>query len=98
MDVVAAHAVDSIGLVELEGVRLVQGPQPGQVEHRTEVDEERVVALAGEDLGPTVLVQRVHGRGRQGVVVRRGPRTDVVGRRGEAGGEHLPLPVVDAGH
>ena len=40
-------------------VERVERPQPGEVEDRTEVDEERVVSLAGEDLH--AVADRVHG-------------------------------------
>ena len=46
-----ADAVDAGLRAERDGVEGVERSEPGQVEDRAEVDEERVVALAGEELG-----------------------------------------------
>jgi sugar/nucleoside kinase (ribokinase family) len=48
-----------------------------QIEDRPEVDEEGIVALSGEHLD--AASKRLHRRGGERVVVRRGPRPDVVG-------------------
>src|SRR5439155_26088604 len=46
----AAHAVHTGTRIEGEQVRVVEGPEAGQGEHRAQVDEEGIVALRGEDL------------------------------------------------
>src|SRR5919204_4607451 len=71
-------------------MKRIERTQPGQIEDRAEVDEERVVALPGEDLDPT---RQVGDRGRgEAVVVRRRARPDVVGRGGNVRPEYLARP------
>ena len=78
VDVVTRRVVNARSVRQRNHVQRVERPEPAEVEDRAEVDEERVVTLAGEDLDPTG--KRVHGSRREAVVVRRRPRADVVRR------------------
>src|SRR6266480_4771738 len=69
----------------------IERTQPGQIEDRAEVDEERVVTLPGDDLD-SARQARDRGR-REVVVVRRRARPDVVGRSRDVLSEHLALPL-----
>ena len=64
----------------------VERAQPGEVEDRAEVDVERIVALAGEDLDASA--EALDRRRRECVVGRRRARPDVVGRRRQVVTEH----------
>src|SRR6185295_15240693 len=66
-----------------------------QVEDRPEVNEERVAALAGEDLD--AVAERVHGGRGQLRVVGGGSRADIDRRCGQAAREDRRLAVLDPG-
>src|SRR5215510_15196204 len=90
MDVVVLQRVPSRLGGEREQVERVERTQSGQVEDRAEVDEERIVTLAREDLDPA---REARDRGRREAVVawsRAG--ADVVGRGRDARAEKLALP------
>ncbi len=79
-------------------VERVERAEPAQIEDRAEVDEERIVPLAGEDLRP--VGEAVDGLCSRRIVVRRGARPDVHRRRpertGQAGlGVAVPVDGVD---
>jgi hypothetical protein len=86
VDVEAVHAVDAVFGLERDEVEVVERPQAAQVEHRAEVDEERVVALAGEH--GDAVVERGHGVVGQLVVVGRRARADVVRWHGQVTRQH----------
>ena len=75
----AADAVHPVLRAERDDVSGVERPQAGEVEHRAEIDEERIVALAGErlDAAGQLLNRGLHER----AVVRGRARPDVDRRR-----------------
>ena len=100
MRVVAGHGVAPGSAGSEIAVDRIEWAEAGQVEHRAEIDEERIVALSGEYFD--AAAQRRHRRG-QRVVVRSRARPDVVGRRREVGrraAEHARVSraVLDEGH
>ena len=76
MCVEAADAVHAVLSRQRKDVERVERPQPGEVEDRPEIDEERIVDLAREDL-PAVTREVLHGRRHQRGVRRRRARADV---------------------
>ena len=79
MRVVVLQRIDTRRCAERDQVERVERPQSRQVEDRAEVDEERIVTLAGKHLAATR--QRGDCGRCKRVVVRRRARADVVGRR-----------------
>ena len=62
MRVIARDAVAPGRGRQRKDMRRIERAKPGQIEHRSKVDEERIVALAGEDF--SAAWQRVYrGRG-----------------------------------
>src|SRR5215510_1168694 len=92
MSVVAGDSVSTCGGGQWDQVERVERSQPRQIEHGTKVDEEGVIALAGEYLD-SVWQAGDRGIGERVVVIGR-PRPDVVGRRRNVVAEQLrPLRV-----
>ena len=94
VDVRGAERVDPVVHAECAaaGVQRGEGPQVAEVEHRAEIDEERVGPLAGEHLLPGG--ESADGSGGERRVVRGGQRADVAGRarkRGAHRGRGAPL-------
>src|SRR5262245_45755348 len=77
-------------------MRAVERPEAEEVEDRAQVDLERLVPLAGEDLA--AVRERVHRRGGQRLVVGRRARADVDRRRREVAAQHRRHAVVAADH
>ena len=77
-------------------MQVLDRAQVAEVEDRTDVDEERVVSLPGEDL--LASRQRMQGFFFQLRVIRRRARADVAGRAGEPLGEDLGVLAVDPRH
>ena len=91
MNVVVLERVPSRAGRERDQMERIERPQPGQIEDRAEVDEERIVTLPGEDLD---AARQACDRGpREVVVVRSRAGPDVVGRGRDVRSEHLALPL-----
>src|SRR5207247_3978781 len=91
----AADAIDAGAWVERDQVEVVERTEAGQVEDRAEVDEEGVVALAGED--PDAPGQIADGCRGERLVLRRRAGPDVNRWRPDAGpedGRPAVLPAV----
>ena len=84
--VVAADAIDALLRWQRERVRRVERPQAGEVEDRAEVDEERVVDLAGIDL--PAARQAPDGGAHQRAVVRSRAGADADRRRRQVLRQH----------
>ena len=74
-------------------VQVLKRPQIPEVEDRPQVDEERVVALSGED--DLAAAERVHGGRAERRVVGRRARADVARRALQPGAENLGLLALD---
>src|SRR5436305_14232030 len=70
-------------------MEVLQGAQIAEVEDRSQVDEEPLVALSGEH--GLARAEAMHGGLGERLVVRRGARADVAGRRRQLVADDLRL-------
>ena len=92
MDVERLGRVDARRGGGRDQLEIFERPQIAEVEDRTEVDEERVVALAGKD--DLAAGQLVHRGGTERCVVRCRARPNVARRAGKHGAEDASLWIV----
>ena len=95
VDVQALEIVDAGRGLAGDQVERVERAQPAEVEDRAEVDEERIVALAGE--GPAAALERGHRAVGHGRVVRIGARADIGRGHGDRRADVLAVVALGPG-